>query len=69
MLFELGKRFVAPEFVARAELVTVPTRSRAVPGILSVADELGTSMLAAQVMKVIYAAYYSDEEGRRIDLV
>ncbi|MBQ3355851.1 MAG: Gfo/Idh/MocA family oxidoreductase [Oscillospiraceae bacterium] len=25
--------------------------------------------LAAQVMKVTYAAYYSDEEGRRIDLV
>lgn len=25
--------------------------------------------LAAQVMKVVYAAYYSDEEGRRIDLV
>lgn len=25
--------------------------------------------LASQVMKVIYAAYYSDEEGRRIDLV
>lgn len=24
--------------------------------------------LAAQVMKVVYAAYYSDEEGRRIDL-
>ena len=25
--------------------------------------------LAASVMKVVYAAYYSDEEGRRIDLV
>ncbi len=25
--------------------------------------------LAAQVMKVVYAAYYSNEEGRRIDLV
>ena len=25
--------------------------------------------LAAQVMKVVYAAYYSDEEGRRINLV
>jgi predicted dehydrogenase len=25
--------------------------------------------LAAQVMKVTYAAYYSDEEGRRIDLI
>lgn len=25
--------------------------------------------LAAQIMKVVYAAYYSDEEGRRIDLV
>lgn len=25
--------------------------------------------LAAQIMKVVYAAYYSDEEGRRIDLI
>ena len=29
----------------------------------------GCFELAAQVMKVTYAAYYSDEEGRRIDLV
>lgn len=29
----------------------------------------GNFDLAAQVSKVIYAAYYSDEEGRRIDLV
>jgi predicted dehydrogenase len=37
--------------------------------ILENREAKGCFDLAAQVMKVTYAAYYSDEEGRRIDLV
>lgn len=37
--------------------------------ILEDREPEGCFELAAQVMKVVYAAYYSDEEGRRIDLV
>jgi predicted dehydrogenase len=37
--------------------------------VLENREAKGCFDLAAQVMKVTYAAYYSDEEGRRIDLV
>ncbi len=37
--------------------------------ILEDREPEGSFDLAAQVMKVVYAAYYSDEVGRRIDLV
>ncbi len=37
--------------------------------VLNDKEPQGCFDLASQVMKVIYAAYYSDEEGRRIDLV
>lgn len=37
--------------------------------VLEDREPVSSFELAAQVMKVTYAAYYSDEEGRRIDLV
>lgn len=37
--------------------------------VLEDREPKGCFDLAAQVMKVVYAAYYSNEEGRRIDLI